>query len=105
MPDVDVPTEYVNDGFITLNISSSAVLHLELDNDFVSFEARFSGRSRQVYFPIQAVVALFARENGEGITFPEEDDPNPPEPSAESDNHPTSPSGDKPNKPFLKIVK
>ncbi|BDX02603.1 MAG: ClpXP protease specificity-enhancing factor [Marinomonas sp.] len=84
---VVVPTEFINDGQIVLNISMSAVRHLIMDKDAVSFEARFSGRPMQVYVPISAALALYAKENGDGLVFPEEDfdleptpTPTPPEP-------------------------
>ncbi len=82
---VVIPTEFVKDGQIVLNISMSAVRHLIMDKDAISFEARFSGKPMQVYVPIQAALALYAKENGEGFVFPDEvfenePSPTPPEP-------------------------
>lgn len=66
---VEVPRDFVSDGKIVLNISLTAVRNLELGCEFVLFDARFSGRSYHVVVPIRAVIAVFARESGEGITF------------------------------------
>ncbi|MEL0635723.1 ClpXP protease specificity-enhancing factor [Marinomonas sp. TI.3.20] len=70
-----LPTEFVQDGQIVLNIGMSAVRHLIMDKEAVSFEARFSGKPMQVYVPIKAALALYAKENGDGFVFPEEDFP------------------------------
>lgn len=64
-----VPHEYVQDEQIVLNIGPNACQHLHIDNEWVSFEARFSGVSRQVWVPIGHVVSLYARETGEGLMF------------------------------------
>ena len=84
--DVVIPTEFVKDGQIVLNISMSAVRHLMMDKEAVSFEARFSGKPMQVYVPIRAALALYAKENGDGFVFPDEvfsDEPTPtPTPAA-----------------------
>lgn len=64
-----VPREYVVDGEIILNISPSSVRHLELGQEYVLFDARFSGRSFQITIPVKAVLAIFAKENGEGMAF------------------------------------
>jgi stringent starvation protein B len=69
---VDVPRQYVQDGRITLNVSPAAAQGLVLGNDEVAFSARFSGRPIHVTFPVQAVVAVYARENGQGMVFSEE---------------------------------
>ncbi|OQW93145.1 MAG: ClpXP protease specificity-enhancing factor [Beggiatoa sp. IS2] len=77
---VAVPRQYVSDGKIVLNVSLSAVQNLFLDdNDWVSFSARFSGHSFSVTVPMQAVLAIYAQENGKGMSFqPEETDTTPP---------------------------
>ncbi|BFM48024.1 ClpXP protease specificity-enhancing factor [Marinomonas sp. THO17] len=82
---VVIPTEFVKDGQIVLNISMTAVRNLLMDKEAVSFEARFSGKSMQVYVPMRAAIALYAKENGDGFVFPEEmfeeePTPTPPEP-------------------------
>jgi stringent starvation protein B len=69
--DLNIPHEFVEDGKIVLNISPSAVRDLDLCNDCINFKARFSGRSMNVYFPNQAVLAIYAKENGRGMVFPE----------------------------------
>ena len=71
-PGVDVPLEFSEDGQITLNILPSAVSHFMMDDDAVSFNARFSGASRQLFVPMGAVLGLYAKESGEGMAFPEE---------------------------------
>ncbi len=79
---VRVPSEYVKDGQISLNISAAAVHGLSVENDWIMFDARFGGKSFQVSVPTSAVLAIFAKENGAGMSFGEEehqDDP-PPEP-------------------------
>lgn len=69
---VDVPSQFVSDeGKITVNISPSAVRDLVMDNELVSFSARFSGKPYTVSMPPGAVLAIYARENGEGMLFGE----------------------------------
>jgi stringent starvation protein B len=67
---VQVPREYVKDGEIVLNISFDATSGLELGNDFVSFSARFAGKPREIMIPVDRVIAIYARENGQGMAFP-----------------------------------
>ncbi|WP_163934806.1 ClpXP protease specificity-enhancing factor [Paraferrimonas sp. SM1919] len=68
-----VPRQFVQDGQIVLNISSTAVQGLQLGNDEIRFSARFSGQPMQVILPLAAVIAIYARENGAGQVFePEE---------------------------------
>lgn len=69
LPGVNVPMEYARDGQIVLNIAPRAVGNLELANDEVRFNARFGGVPRQVYVPLAAVLAIYARENGAGTMF------------------------------------
>ncbi|MBT0725823.1 ClpXP protease specificity-enhancing factor [Rosenbergiella australiborealis] len=69
LPGVEVPLEFARDGQIVLNIAPRAVGNLELGNEFVSFNARFGGVPRQVFVPLAAVMALYARENGAGTMF------------------------------------
>lgn len=71
-PGANVPQEFVQDGVIVLNASPSAVVGLSLDNNLFSFKARFGGVERSIYFPPEAVLACFARENGHGMPFPPE---------------------------------
>ena len=72
-PAVQVPTQFVQDGQIVLNISPSAVTQFAMDNQQLSFNARFGGQPMQVYVPIGAVLAIYARENGEGTVFTAEE--------------------------------
>lgn len=74
-PDVKVPRQYVREGQIVLNISMTAVRQLELENEWISFTARFSGTSMRVYAPIAAVLAIYSKENGQGMIFQPENMP------------------------------
>jgi stringent starvation protein B len=69
LPGVHVPMEYARDGQIVLNIAPRAVGNLELANGDVRFNARFGGVPRQVFVPMAAVLAIYARENGAGTMF------------------------------------
>jgi stringent starvation protein B len=64
-----VPMEYVKKGEIVLNISFGATSGLKMDNDAVHFKARFGGVSREIYVPVQNVMAIYANENGQGMAF------------------------------------
>ena len=71
-PGVDVPRQFVtDDGKITVNVAPGAVRALALENDNIRFSARFSGANYNVVVPPGAVLALYARENGEGMLFGE----------------------------------
>jgi len=72
---VRVPREYVNNGEIVLNVSYDATNALQLGNDFIEFKARFGGRPHDILVPIRRVIAIYARENGQGMAFPLEDEP------------------------------
>lgn len=96
--DVIVPEEHVQDGKIILNISPSATRDLVMDNEGVSFSARFGGKPMLVNVPVTSALALYSKENGRGMMFPEEqnmDDPEPPEPDKR----------ELPQKPVLTLVK
>ncbi|HSW19347.1 MAG TPA: ClpXP protease specificity-enhancing factor [Ramlibacter sp.] len=67
---VQVPREYVKDGEIVLNISFDATSALKLGNDFIEFKARFAGVAREIMVPVSRVLAIYARENGQGMAFP-----------------------------------
>ena len=75
LPGVRVPQHAVQDGRIVLNIADRAVGHLRMDNDSLTFSARFGGVSQNVVVPMYAVVALYTRETGQGIRMPDEDPP------------------------------
>src|SRR5258708_7643897 len=103
---VTVPRQYVKDGKIVLNVSFSATQMLKLDNDFVSFEARFGGVGFAVQVPVRAIWDIYARETGQGMISPGGDaDPDPTEgppaaaPAAGKD------SAAKPKRPKLQVVK
>jgi stringent starvation protein B len=67
---VQVPREYVKNNEIVLNISFDATSSLQLGNDFIEFKARFAGSAREIIVPISHVIAIYARENGQGMAFP-----------------------------------
>ncbi|MEX1215747.1 ClpXP protease specificity-enhancing factor [Saccharospirillum sp.] len=99
-PGVEVPVQFVRDGQITLNIAPSAVRELVLDNRWVEFSARFSGVPTLVRAPMSSIMAIFAKENGQGMGFDLEapDDPDPDDTPGGSDE-----GGSK--KPSLRVVK
>ena len=68
-PSVRVPAEHVKNGEIVLNVSALATSRLRIGNDAIEFQARFSGIAREVYVPMEAVIAIYARENGQGMAF------------------------------------
>lgn len=100
-----VPAEYVKNGEIVLNIGAAATHRLTIDNDVIRFSARFGGVSRECSIPVDAVSAIFARENGQGISFETQaagvttagDGPQPP------DEPPTAPAAG--GKPKLQVIK
>ena len=71
---VQVPRDYVNNGEIVLNVSYEATSGLQLGNDFIEFKARFGGKPCDLLVPVHRVIAIYARENGQGMAFPLEDD-------------------------------
>lgn len=82
---VEVPTEFIQDGKIVLNIAPHAVGSFEMTTTHVQFQARFSGVSRQVIVPMASVLAIYSRENGQGIVFE-------PEPYYEQNENQIAPS-------------
>ena len=111
LPNVYVPTDYIEDGRIILNISPFATENLEITNQFIEFEASFSGSVEQITAPISAVMAIYAKENGRGMVFNEDDEDDgggddfPPTPPEDS---PSAKEGDmakKGKRPKLHIVK
>lgn len=67
---VQVPTEYVKNNEIVLNVGFEATSALKLGNEFIEFKARFGGSSREIIVPVDHVIAIYARENGQGMAFP-----------------------------------
>lgn len=104
-PDLNIPDAVRAGEKVVLNISPSAVRDLEIDNEYVSFVARFSGVSHAVLVPIEAVQAVYARENGQGMMFPEADQEDSAEtPDTERGSDASKP-GPKRGKPNLKVIK
>ena len=100
-PGVEVPQEHVNGGRIVLNISPKSCRGLHLENDRILFTARFSGLATQIFLNPDAVLAIYAKENGRGMEFGEEyDGPSSPPPAATSSSEKKARS-----KPALKLVK
>ena len=91
---VQVPREYVQGGEIVLNVSMDATSALKLGNEFIEFKARFGGQARDISVPISRVMAIYARENGQGMAFPVSDEPSP-----EVKATAASPEGDEPPPP------
>jgi len=91
---VDIPAQQGQNGKIVLNISPGAVEGLNLGNDAIAFRARFGGIATDVFVPVESVLAIYAKENGRGMVF------------SEQDGGPPAPSDPSPGKrPTLKIVK
>ena len=102
-----VPTEFVEDGRIVLNVSYSATQGLVLENDSIEFQARFGGRPFSVSVPASGVLAIYARETGEGMVFGESpegaDAADVPADAAPVDAEPEVPRS--PDRSHLKVVK
>ena len=99
-PDVEVPQEHVSGGRIVLNISPKACRGLHLENDRILFTARFSGQVTQIFVDPNAVLAIYAKENGRGMEFGVEYDNIPTKPSTPTGSH--TPSR---KRPTLTLVK
>lgn len=97
-PGCEVPRQYVDEGRIVFNVNPAAVNSLTLGNEFVMFDARFSGSPMSVTIPVMAVLAIYARENGRGMVFNEEEQGETPPPE------PTEPAP-KTSRPSLRVVK
>ena len=106
-PGVAVPSAFVKDGKIVLNISLSATQRLQLLNESLQFDARFSGVVHHVHVPITAVLGIYARETGEGMVF-NENEPDAPGPTPPGEPAP-APTGGKavgePKRAKLTVVK
>jgi stringent starvation protein B len=99
-----IPREYIEDGKIVLNINPSAISDLQMGNDYIMFNARFSGKAMEVSVPVAAVLAIYARENGQGMMFDEKNNDLPPTPPDDHRPQKSSPPV-KASKPQLKVVK
>ncbi len=99
---VEVPMEFVKNNEIVLNISAEACHQLYIENDWISFQARFGGVPKKVLVPVTHVLAIYARENGQGMSFPFE----PPSRDPVEDGHGRKDTiRIKSERPALKIVK
>lgn len=96
---INVPRQYIQDGRIVLNLRPEAVVNLLLGNEAINFQARFGGTPMQVQVPVNAVLAIYAKETGRGMIFDEEIDGT--SPSA----GPAPKKEEKPKRPTLKVVK
>lgn len=105
---VVVPSQYVQDGKVVLNLSHNAVSGLDIGNEQVTFQARFSGTAWAVAVPVHAVLGIYARETGRGMIFPQDEDgsPAPATPPGAPAGAPgeKSPGGGT-RRPTLKVVK
>jgi stringent starvation protein B len=101
IPGVEVPSQYVKDGQIVLNLSPSAVIELQLADDCVSFNGRFGGKPTDVFIPMAAILGVYARENGQGMAFESEEGGDDPAP----DDGGNAPTPLRRSKPSLKVVK
>lgn len=82
VPNTIVPTDFITEGKIILNLRPSAINNLTIGNDSLSFNASFNGQSMNVFVPINAVIGIYAQENGKGMFF---------DPSEDNDNKPQEP--------------
>jgi stringent starvation protein B len=102
-PGVQVPPQAINDGKVVLNIAERAVARLSIDNEYVSFTARFGGVSHPVMVPIGAVLAIYARETGQGMALPEDTGSPHDEPPTSPDSPPDE--GGPPRRGHLRVIK
>lgn len=91
-----VPTRFVEDGRIVLNISPMAIRDYHLENTHIAFSARFTGNVEHVYVPMNAVLAIYAKENGRGMVFKDDESDYDPEPG-DDDNTAFEGDGDESN--------
>lgn len=104
--DVQVPQDYVEGGRIILNIAPMAVSGLTLGNDDISFSARFSGNAMTIVVPVRRVLAVYAKENGQGMMFGEDDgDEPPPSGSGSKKRRSAGKQEKKQTRPKLRVVK
>jgi len=108
-PTVQVPREYVQGDEIVLNISMDATSGLKLSNEFIEFKARFGGQPRDIMVPVGRVMAIYARENGQGMAFPVQELEASAKPSGSAltpdDDEPPVPPSSAGQRPSLKRVK
>lgn len=99
------PMEYADNGRLVLNISQRAVRALELGNDLIAFSGRFGGHALDVEVPVRAVMAIYARENGQGMLFNDTDDDPPPSGGDGSGEQSTDNQAQTSRRPNLRVVK
>lgn len=108
---VEVPLNHVVDGQIVLNIGLNAIKLHVMDNECLNFSARFSGVEQDIFLPMDSILAIFARENSQGIFFEEIDDGRDPEPDSSERKPVVKPNkkavekGQKSKTSHLKIIK
>ncbi len=95
--EVLIPPGIANDGKVLLNLAPRAIQNLEMADEYVSFSARFNGIAENIYCPIGSLMAIYARENGEGMMFPPE--------QGDSETGLNASDADKPSGPTLKVIK
>jgi stringent starvation protein B len=93
---VSIPDGIANDGKVVLNLAPAAIQNLEMTNSQISFSARFNGVAEQIFVPVSSLLAIYARENGEGMMFPAEEPGADSEPGNEAARRKT---------PTLKVIK
>jgi len=107
VPGVQVPPGTAHEGKVVLNIAERAVVGLHLDNEWIGFTARFGGVSQPVHVPVGAVLAVYARETGQGMVLPE-DSGSPPDSPDDHDGPPSDTPPEPPaagKRPHLRVVK
>jgi stringent starvation protein B len=104
---VMIPQGTANDGKVVLNLTPSAIQALELDNEYIAFSARFGGVAQNVYCPMASILAIYAKENGEGMMFNEEPHKEPDPNAKKTDEKQGSKAieSKKTNRPSLTVVK
>ena len=92
---LQIPPGIATEGKVVLNLAPQAIQDLEIANEYIAFSARFSGVAQEIYCPMSSLMAIYARENGEGMMFPAE----------ESEDETPQAEDDKPKGPTLKVIK
>ncbi|GAA0312139.1 ClpXP protease specificity-enhancing factor [Psychrobacter aestuarii] len=103
LPNVSVPVEHIQEGRIVLNIASRATGNMTIENDFIHFNARFGGVSREIWVPMPAVMGIYAKENQQGMFFDPSEYANYTPEADESSTPANKPKRD--NKAGLKVLK
>ena len=98
----EVPAAHISDGRIVLNIAPMAVQGLMLGDEEITFSARFGGKAESILVPMAAILAVYARENGQGMMFSDDDQPN--DSSGKGSDDGSDPDPNKP-RPNLRVVK